>query len=520
MRPIMDAFPDFGDSVMSRLVVLGFLLAIFTGGAAMIRVGLARAINALAIGLGLDLTGRLLDVALHRRYRDHVDRHSSELIGAIQKTDEIVYYIVLALLQGMSAAIIGVTIIAALLFISPVITAVAGIIFASAYWLLSKTTRPLLRKHSAVAAQMQTQRVKIVQEASGGMRDIIIGQTQKVFADAYRFADQKFRHAFALSLFLAQLARPLIEYLGILLIIGLAIYFAMQPGGLVAAIPVLGSLALGAQRLLPMFQQVFSAWASVTSRQAALYDIAQLLGEAESNEQPILDDGKQESFAGFRAVRLESVAFAYDAKPVLCDVNLTINRGERIGILGETGSGKSTLVDIITGLLEPDSGRVTVDGQVLDADNRQFWRKQIAYMPQSVFLADTSVTENIAFAHDSVAIDAERVREVISIAQLADVVDALPDKASTLIGENGVRVSGGQRQRIGLARALYRQADLLVLDEATSALDTATEDRMMRALIAARPDMTMLIVAHRESNFAHCDRVIKVVDGNIEQVSH
>jgi ABC-type multidrug transport system fused ATPase/permease subunit len=218
-------------------------------------------------------------------------------------------------------------------------------------------------------------------------------------------------------------------------------------------------------------------------------------------------------------ITLEGVGFSYgeDARPVLTQVDLLIPRGGRVGFIGSTGSGKSTLLDLVMGLLEPSEGRLLVDGVELTAKNRRAWQAHIAHVPQTIFVADNTVAENIAFGVPPELIDHDRVREVAARAQIADTIEALPKGYQTVTGEGGTRLSGGQRQRIGIARALYKRADVIVLDEATSALDNETERSVMEAIGSLGGDYTLLMVAHRLSTLAGCDQVVELAQGRIQR---
>ena len=298
----------------------------------------------------------------------------------------------------------------------------------------------------------------------------------------------------------------------------LAYWLSLRAGGLSAAIPVLGVLAIGAQKLFPQMQQIYYGWARLSGASTALSEVVALL------ERPIPDEYlKPSSLAGpahlEHGIVLRNVGFRYrnDAPEVIRGLSLQIPRGSRVGFIGKTGGGKSTVVDLIMGLLEPTSGSIEIDGQPLTSANRRAWQARIAHVPQSIYLADATIAENIAFGLDVHDIDQQRVREAARQAQLADFIEGLPAQYRTETGERGVRLSGGQRQRIGLARALYKQADVLVLDEATSALDDATEKAVMQAVDSMGKGITVLMVAHRVSSLRSCDRIFELKNGSLSR---
>jgi ATP-binding cassette subfamily B protein len=221
-----------------------------------------------------------------------------------------------------------------------------------------------------------------------------------------------------------------------------------------------------------------------------------------------------------RGIKFDKVSFRYKtgSQNVLQHLTLSIPKGERVGIIGATGSGKSTMIDILMGLLEPTSGSLKVDEQAITKKNVLSWQRRIAHVPQAIFLSDTTIAENIAFGIDRKDIDFDRLRDVAHKAQLQDVIDKLPNQYNTLVGERGVRLSGGQRQRIGIARALYKNADILVFDEATSALDNKTEESVMKPIEALGNEITVIMIAHRITTLKKCTKIIELADGKIVNV--
>jgi ATP-binding cassette subfamily B protein len=299
-----------------------------------------------------------------------------------------------------------------------------------------------------------------------------------------------------------------------ILIAWLAYALAGNPEGIANAIPVLGALALGAQRLLPVLQQIYLSMAAMRGGQASLSDALDLL------DQPLpshVDEPSPAPMPFDSKIAIEELGYRYAAGAplVLQKVNLAIPKGSRVGFIGTTGSGKSTLLDIVMGLLEPSEGRLLIDGVEVNGGNRRAWQAHIAHVPQSIFLADATIAENIAFGVLPEQIDHERVREMAVHAQIAETIEAMPEQYRTMTGEAGVRLSGGQRQRIGIARALYKRADVIVLDEATSALDNDTERSVMEAINRLGSGYTVLMVAHRLSTLASCDYVVELGQGRV-----
>jgi len=348
----------------------------------------------------------------------------------------------------------------------------------------------------------------------GGIRDVLLDGTQPIYCDIYRRADQQLRHAQGNNIFIGQSPRHAMEALGMVLIAALAYGLSSQTGGIATALPVLGALALGAQRLLPALQQGYGAWVSIAGSRASLADVIELL------DQPLPAWVHQAAPAPIvfqDSIHFENVRFRYTDKApwVLDGIDLTIPKGARVGFVGSTGSGKSTLMDLLMGLLVPTEGGLLVDGQPITGERVIAWQRTIAHVPQSIYLADTTLAENIAFGVPRDAIDLQRVQQAARQAQIADFIESGPDGYNALVGERGIRLSGGQRQRIGIARALYKQASVLVFDEATSALDNATEQSVMDAIETLNRDLTILIIAHRLTTVRHCDTIVEMAHGRV-----
>jgi ABC-type multidrug transport system fused ATPase/permease subunit len=378
-----------------------------------------------------------------------------------------------------------------------------------------------------VITRNETKRLQAVQEGLGGIRDVLLDATQEIYHYRFTVLDYAMRRAQSANAMIGEAPRIIVEAAGTVLLVALAYALGHHHGGLAGALPVLGALALGAQKLLPQMQAAYRTWSYVNSSRGQLHDVLELLDApipqeyATRRRRPalsVVDTGQP-------LIALREVGFRYnadaDAPNVLNGVTLEISRGARIGVVGATGSGKSTLIDLIMALLPPSAGRIEIDGETLTAENRLDWQARIAHVPQTIFLSDTSIAENIALGIPIEEIDLERVGLAARQAQLASFIETLPEGYQTTVGERGVRLSGGQRQRIGLARALYKQTDVLVLDEATSALDDATESDVMDAIRQLHDKMTVLIIAHRISTLRNCDWIIQLgSDGQARQVRY
>ena len=468
--------------------------------------------------LGHDMGAQIFSRMLRQPYSFHVQRNTSEVVSGVEKVHIVIFAALLPIMQGGVAAIVSLFIVAVLIVINPIIALGAAVVMGTLYLGISFAARGLLGHNSRILAANQTARTQLVQEGLGGIRDILIDQSQPVFEESFRKLDRAFCEAKVANLFVSAAPRFVVESLGIVLLALLAVYMSGQPGGLLAAIPVIGALALGAQRMLPLLQQVYVGWSQLTGSSQILLDVVDLLEAPVGNAS--LRNRAVHPRPFHQTIALRGVAYAYPGSDTLAlrDIDLVIGKGERIGFIGKTGSGKSTLIDLIMGLLEPRFGTICIDGVPVDDRTRADWQGQIAHVPQFIFLADASVAANIAFGEPPEQVDMMRVRAAARSARLDSVIADLPNGYETPIGERGVRLSGGQRQRLGLARALYKDASVLVLDEATSALDDQTEAEVIRALSGADRKRTILMIAHRLSTLAGCDRIVRIDSGRICEI--
>lgn len=489
--------------------------ALFSG---VMRLILLWAQTRLSHAIGADFSISIYRRTLYQPYAVHVARNSSEVISGISgKANSLVHYVILPVLTILSSLMILLTILVALVAIEPVVAFSAFAGFGAIYVVVIFASKNRLARDGQRISHEQNQVIKALQEGLGGIRDVLIDGTQSVYCKIYRDADLPLRRAQANIQIIGVSPRFGIEALGMVLIAMLAYSLAGRPAGIASVIPILGALALGAQRLLPVLQQAYSSWAAMSGGQASLSDALDLL------DQPLPEYAEAPLPAPIpfqHDITLNKLAFSYTPKGpcVLKGLGLNIHKGDRIGFIGSTGSGKSTLLDIIMGLLHPTEGSLAIDGVVITQQNHRAWQVHIAHVPQTIFLADTTIAENIAFGVSLDQIDLERVRQAAQKAQIAQTIESWDNQYNTLVGERGVRLSGGQRQRIGIARALYKQADVIVFDEATSALDNDTERAVMQAIESLGNELTILIVAHRLTTLKNCTQIIELGDGVVKRI--
>ena len=493
-------------------LTIAFAAAALVAGA--IRILLLWISIRLAHASGADLSSEVYRRTLYQPYQVHLARNSSEVISSITSKVSGAVNVLNYLLVLISSVVLLVAIVFALIVIDPVVASFAAIGFGTSYGFITWLSRRRLHLNSQRIAYEQNQVVKALQEGLGGIRDVLLDGTQPVYCDIYRHADLPLRRAEGNNAFITQSPRYVMEALGVVMIAALAYGLSSQVGGIATALPVLGALALGAQRLLPAMQMIYNAWSTIAGSQAALADIIELLN------QPLPAEVLRPAPAPLSfhdSIRFDDVRFRYSSNGgwVLDGLNLTIAKGARVGFVGTTGSGKSTTLDLLMGLLIPTEGELKVDGQSLRGNRLKAWQLTIAHVPQSIYLADATLAENIAFGVPPGAIDLERVRQAARHAQIADFIESLPDGYRAYAGERGIRLSGGQRQRIGIARALYKRASVLVFDEATSALDNATEQSVMDAIEGLNRELTILLIAHRLTTLRRCDIIVELEHGRV-----
>ena len=514
-QPIIKALGiTMASQLLLPLTVVFGLAALISGG---VRLFLLWASTRLSYATGADLSISVYRRTLYQPYSVHVARNSSEIISGISSKTGTVIGTFTSILNFISSTIILVAILITLVAVDPVIALAAFAGFGLLYALIIKITQSRLVVNGQRIAHESTQVIKSLQEGLGGIRDVLIDGTQAAYCEIYRNADLPLRHAQGNNSFIGMSPRYALEALGMLLISALAYMLALQPNGIARAIPVLGVLALGAQRLLPILQLAYSSWSGIQGGQASLQDAVELL------DQPLPDYADQppaKPLPFHKQIELKNLSFRYTEQTplVLNNLNLAISRGSRTGFIGVTGSGKSTLLDIVMGLLQPTDGTLAIDGQPVTTSNNRAWQAHIAHVPQAIYLSDSTLEENIAFGIPKGKIDHNRVKRAAQQAQIAEIIESWPKKYKTYVGERGIRLSGGQRQRIGIARALYKQADVIIFDEATSALDNETERAVMEGIECLGHELTILIVAHRLTTLKNCTQVVELGDGGIKRI--
>ena len=515
LAPLIRTFGITDSSALLLLVTILFAAGAVASGC--VRYVLLTAQTRLTYAIGVDFSVGIFEVTLHQPYLTHVKRNSSEVLsGVSNKANDLIVSLLYPAAVAASSVVMLSVVLTVLMVLQPLVTVVTVAAFGTFYWVASALSRRRLDAAGRVVNRQYSAVIKLIQEGLGGIRDVLLDGTQHTFVSSYELCERQLRESRATLQILSGTPRYVVETLGIVFIAGLAYSLAAPGEGFGEAIPTLGVVALAAQRLIPVMQQLYASWVAIVGGAAAVGDALSFL------EQPrgglAVAPARQLSFDSH--VRIHNVTFQYDteAEPVLRGVNLIIPKGSVTGIIGETGSGKSTLLDLLMGLIRPTTGEIAVDGEPLTDEMIRAWQMNIGHVPQHIFLSDTTIAENIAFGQPSREVDWQRLIAAAKAAQIYEVIDALPKGFSTLVGERGVRFSGGQRQRLGVARALYKQCSVLILDEATSALDTETERAVMQAIAELYGTLTVVMVAHRYTSLSSCQAIIRLANGVAEVV--
>ena len=465
-----------------------------------------------------DISLKVFRHILHQQYLVHVQRNSSEVIAFVTtKSTALVKGIITPSLIFISGSFTLMTILLALIAFNPSAAISIFIFLGFSYIGISSLASKSLDRSSAIINKKENEIFKVLQEAIGAIRDLIIDRTQKVYTKIYHAADVEMKKSQARIMLIGSTPKALLEALGMIIIALVAYWISRDEANLNKIIPTLGVLALGAQRLLPLLQQLFLSYSQMRGSSAQVKDLFKLLDDPlpPFTDAPILNELSLNN-----TIKFNNLSFGYNGNEdlILKNINFTINKGDKVGLIGETGCGKSTTLDILMSLLPPTKGALLIDGNEVNERNQHEWRAQIAHVPQSIYLADASVLENIAFGVVKERINFDLAKDAARKASILDAINDLPEGFDSWVGERGVKLSGGQRQRIGIARALYKGAKVIIFDEATSALDTETENEVMKSIQDLSDEITIIIVAHRLSTLKSCNKIIELHDGKLSSI--
>ncbi len=462
---------------------------------------------------------RLLKHYLSNNYLFFIERNSSDLgKNILSEIDRVVKGVVLQALQAISKAILTIVVFTFLIYINPFIAIISVLSIGGAYFIFYIISRSYLSTIGEKQSIALFHRYRTVDEAMMGIKDIKLKSLERNFIGRFRQPSIDNARFSAQGLVIAILPRYLLETVAFGGIISIILILLSNDVLISEIIPVLSLYAVAGYRLLPAVQNIYSAQSMIKYNRPALMIIINDLKEIEIEEKNELLNEVDQMIKFDKKITVNDIFFKYpkSKKNVIDGISLSILKNTSIGFAGSTGSGKTTLIDVILGLLDPKKGNIIVDDTIINNQNLLSWQNKISYVPQTIFLIDESISSNIAFGIKREEIDHDRVAKAAQLANLDRFVEDLPEKYDTLVGENGVKLSGGQRQRIGIARALYNEPEVLVLDEATSALDGITENYVMEAIESLSNKLTLIIVAHRITTIENCDMIYFLEEGKIK----
>ena len=484
-----------------------------------VKAGGIYAITRYSQSCGAEISIRLLDAYLRFPYDWFLGRNTADIANnVLNETDRAVAQVLEPALRLLGAVMLALTLVGFLLTVDPVLALAAAATVGGLYTAIFVLLRPHLTRLGQQTLEANRARYRIASEASGGLKELKLLGLEGSYGQRFSVPARHRARAQATSKAMGELPRYALEAVVFTAMIGMVLAVMLRnDGDLAGAIPVIGTFAFAALRLMPVLQMIYQTFAQIRGGRPSLDALHADYRDAMTRlaQQPVPAPATAR-LPLHDTLELDDLRYSYPTadRPALRGVSLTLPAQSTIGLVGGTGAGKTTLVDLMLGLLRPDAGGIRVDGRTLDRDTLRAWQQNIGYVPQVIYLTDSTVAENIAFGLPRDRIDMAAVERAARIAALHDFVMAeLPRGYDTFVGERGVRLSGGQRQRIGIARALYHDPALLIMDEATSALDTLTEKQVMDAVQRIREDKTVVMIAHRLSTVRNCDRIYLLENG-------
>lgn len=464
------------------------------------------------------ISHRLMSSYMQAPYTFHLKRNTAELLRNITQEVNIVINVVLTnILKMCKEGVMVLSIVGFLFLVEPVVTLVVIALSGLGAGSFIFFTQKKVKSSGEQEQKHRSQMIKAVNQGLGGIKDARVLNRETEFIEKYRIEAYMSTRLMTYIRFIQQIPKPVVETTAVLGMMLIAALMVWQGRPMSAIIPILTLFAMATVRLMPAVQQLSSMYTNLRYNMVAVNPVYDDFKELEGENKKFRDDrSKDEKLQMVEGLKAERVSYSYPdtSELALNDVSFTIPKGEAVAFVGESGAGKTTVVDLLLGLLIPSVGKVSVDGKDIH-EHLSGWQKNIGYIPQSIYLADETLRNNIAFGIPDPKIDDSKVWQAVELAQLTSTIDKLPDGLDTIIGENGTRLSGGQRQRVGIARALYHNPQVLVMDEATSALDNLTEKEITRAIEELKGERTVIMIAHRLTTVENCDRLYLMKDGRI-----
>ncbi|MCP1338558.1 ABC transporter ATP-binding protein/permease [Idiomarina sp. M1R2S28] len=506
------------ESPRDFLFWLGIAVLLALSGAAAVSMFTTWRLSLYAAQVGAEISTRLYKHYMQQSWLFHASGSSSELTNRIsQESNRITNLVIQPLMQMNAKGVLAIVMTAAIFVFNPLVALIGLLVFGLAYVVLYKTVRKRLSSNGDHISKANQQRFKLMNEGFGGIKDTLLLGRQAEFNQLFDKSSKTLGRAQGVTRALAQAPRYAMELVAFGAVIFLVLYLlSAYDGNLGNILPVLSVYALAGFKLLPAFQQMYTCLAQVKGNISSFDSIEKDLVESQGFED-IKPSCKAGKLSPKKLIKLDNVSFNYPDKEekALSELTVEIPVNQVIGLVGASGSGKSTAIDILLGLIEPQNGCLVVDGEKIDGQKKRAWQNNVGFVPQAIFLADSSIRENIAFGIPPEEIDESRVTRAAQMAHLDELLERLPEGLNTRVGERGIQLSGGQRQRIGIARALYDDAEVLVLDEATSALDGITEKLVMDAIHDFSGKKTIIMIAHRLATVKKCDCIYLLDKGKV-----
>ena len=470
--------------------------------------------------IGIKLNNKIFNNILSKDYSYHLNKNSSEIISKITLENARVVGSILIPMLLINSRIITLLFV----FMGLIIFNFAASLFVlffllTSYMIILSINKSRLTANSSIISKNNFYRQKIISESLGNIRETIMFGARKFFFDLFKITNEKIAFSTANNQYLSSVPKFLIEILIFTLLLAL-IYFLKNDNSLNYYLPIIGIYLFAGYKLLPALQAIATSYASIKGNQTALQNIKNEIITI-LNQKEKLENNSNNSFKEFNSIEFENVNFSHKNNLIFNNINLKIKKNEIIGVIGETGSGKSTFIDIFCGLLNPDSGKVILNNEVISIDEVSNLQKLISIVPQKINLLDDSIKNNILFAQKfSQKKDIEEKIDNLKNICLLDYINKKDNGWDTLVGENGAKLSGGQIQRLGIARALFKKPQILILDEATSGLDEETEEKLLNNLINMKPKLTIIIISHNKKILQICNKLYKVHNQNMEEINN
>ena len=474
--------------------------------------------------IGSELSSQAFYNTLYQPYSFYINNNSSETIAILNKDVNNFLLTLNQFLNFLNASITFLSILIALLIFNWKITISIVLIFLSFYLIVNIKTKPILNSNSEKQRYLNIEKISIIQDSLGSIRDVIVNEFQDFYISRYQKAEVKLRRMYAKNQLFANSPKYILDSLGLILISTLAGVTFFLRGNISEVLPILGVFGLGSQKMLPIIQNIYLSFSVFNANKNPIEKFIVLLDKKIIKRNNF---SKLDMFNLLNSISFKKVSFQYnkDNSYVLKEISLKIKKGDKVGLIGKTGSGKSTLLDLLIGLTSPTSGTILIDNKDLhnlkNIDLKRKWKNSISHVPQSIYLINSSIYRNIAFGIKEEDINYEKVKRVAKIALVTEFTKKFKNGLHSNTGERGVKLSGGQRQRIGIARALYNlneNSNLLIFDEATSALDFKTEEEIIKSIESNYKSLTMIFITHRLKTLKNFDKIFSIGDGILNQL--